>query len=80
VDTGMKRLLRRPNSQKRVLTSTSSKPLEEKFYTKNDGYASDGSVHDSNSEAEEVSIPKKSSKKVVKRRVKKVVRKAANSE
>jgi len=79
VDTGMKRLLRRPNSQKRVLTSTSSKPLEEKFDTKNDGYASDGSVHDSNSEAEEVSIPKKS-KKVVKRRVKKVVRKAANAE
>lgn len=86
MDTGMKRLLRRPNAQKRVLTSTSSKPLEEKIHTtQDDGNTSDGSVQDSDSETEEAPQPKKNSKKspskkVIKRRVKKVVHKAVNAE
>jgi hypothetical protein len=76
MDTGMKQLLRRPQAQKRVLSSTSSKPLEEKSTNPTDGFASDGSVNDSDSEAE---VPKEAevpTKKIVKRKVKKVVRKA----
>ena len=87
VDTGMKRLLQRPNAQKRVLTSTSSKPLEESVNTKeeDEGYVSNGSVHDSDSDAVEISQHKKSSKKKspskkVVRRVKKVVSRAVNAE
>lgn len=85
MDTGMKRLLQRPNAQKRVLTSTSSKPLEENVNTKEDE-DEDGSVHDSDSDAGEIPQPKKSSKKkspnkkVVIRRVKKVAPKAVNAE
>lgn len=80
MDTGMKRLLKRPDAQKRVLTTNSSRPLEEK-----EDHDSDvGSVKDSDSEQDENVIesePKKSSdKKVVKRRVKKVVRKQVPSE
>ena len=79
METGMKQLLRRPKAQQRVLTSTTSKPLEEKNDNPTDGFASDGSVNDSDSEVapdtvkkEEVPQPKKV---VVKRKVKKVVRK-----
>lgn len=77
METGMKQLLRRPKAQQRVLTSNTSKPLEEKSETPADGFASDGSVNDSDSD---VDAPEKKEshppKKVVKRKVKKVVRKA----
>lgn len=83
MDTGMKRLLMRPNAQKRVLTS-STNPLDDSkdddvtdLSSKMDSAAvSDGgSVNGSDSEGEQA--PKKASaKKVVKRKVKKVVRKA----
>ncbi len=73
----MKQLLRRPKAQQRVLTSNTSKPLEEKSEPQPDGFASDGSVNDSDSD---VDVPEKKEsappKKVVKRKVKKVVRKA----
>jgi len=77
METGMKQLLRRPKAQQRVLTSNTSKPLEEKTKTPDDGFASDGSVNDSDSD---VDVPEKKEetpppKKVVKRKVKKVVRK-----
>lgn len=80
MDTGMKRLLKRPDAQQRVLTSHVSRPLEEK----DDNNESDvGSLKDSDSDqddiAKESDIKKSSDKKVVKRRVKKVVRKTANS-
>jgi hypothetical protein len=78
MDTGMKQLLRRPEAQKRVLSSTSSKPLEEKSTNPTDGFASDGSVNDSDSDSE-AEVPKEAevpTKKIVKRKVKKVVRKA----
>jgi hypothetical protein len=71
MDTGMKRLLRKPTAQKRVLTSSTSLPLDEK----KDDEGSDGSVHDSDSEVEEPKPADTKAKKVVKRRVKKVVRK-----
>lgn len=77
METGMKQLLRRPKAQQRVLTSNTSKPLEEKSETPADGFTSDGSVNDSDSD---VDVPEKKEsappKKVVKRKVKKVVRKA----
>lgn len=83
MDNGMKRLLKRPNpTNRRVLTSTTSMPLNEKVSTNEDvDCASDGSVHDSESEVDYLpqsnkNIKKKSpSKKVVKRRVKKVAQK-----
>lgn len=71
MDTGMKRLLRKPTAQKRVLTSSTSLPLDEK----KDDEGSDGSVHDSDSEVEELKPADTKAKKVVRRRVKKVVRK-----
>ena len=77
METGMKQLLRRPKAQQRVLTSNTSKPLEEKSETPADGFASDGSVNDSDSDVD--TTEKKEAlqpKKVVKRKVKKVVRKA----
>lgn len=79
MDTGMKQLLRRPKAQQRVLTTNISKPLEEKNDNQNDGFASDGSVNDSDSDVDASDAVKKEdipvSKKVVKRKVKKVVRK-----
>jgi hypothetical protein len=79
METGMKQLLRRPKAQQRVLTSNTSKPLDEKSKTPADGFVSDGSVNDSDSDSD-VDIPEKKEsvppKKVVKRKVKKVVRKA----
>jgi hypothetical protein len=89
METGMKRLLRRPTAQKRVLTAVSSKPLDEDLKSEvkeeeGDGFASEGSVNDSDSDADDASkktSKKKSpSKKVVKRRVKKVVHKTTTSE
>ena len=79
METGMKQLLRRPKAQQRVLTSNTSKPLEEKSETQPDGFASDGSVNDSDSDVDAPDTAKKEEapppKKVVKRKVKKVVRK-----
>lgn len=85
METGMKHLLRRPTAQTRVLTAVSSKPLEDdnksEVKEEDDGFPSEGSVNDSDSEADEAPKPTKSpSKKVVKRRVKKVVRKTATAE
>ena len=74
----MKQLLRRPKAQQRVLTSNTSKPLEEKTEPSVDEFATDGSVNDSDSDVDAHEIEKKESlppKKVVKRKVKKVVRK-----
>lgn len=80
MDTGMKQLLRRPKAQQRVLTSNTSKPLEEKSESQPSGFASDGSVNDSDSDVDDPDTSKKEDapppKKVVKRKVKKVVRKA----
>ena len=73
MDTGMKRLLKRPEAQKRVLTSSTSHPLDDKKDKDEDEDASDGSVHDSDSENEEPKPAEKKSKKVIKRRIKKVV-------
>jgi len=78
METGMKHLLRRPKAQQRVLTSNTSKPLEEKSGAQPDGFSSDGSVNDSDSDTDTVNTESKQlhPKKVVKRKVKKVVRKA----
>lgn len=82
MDTGMKRLLKRPTAQTRVLTTNSSRPLEEKVDENENVNEDVGSVKDSDSENENVneSENKKSDKKVVKRRVKKVVRKPLASD
>ena len=82
MDSGVKRLLKRPTSQPEVLKSNNIKPMD--FESKNDDDA--GSVHDSDDENENKSKPKnksktevieddKTQKRVVKRVVKKVVRK-----
>ena len=74
MDTGMKRMMKkRPEGQKRVLVASTSKPLEEKEVESD----SDASVKDSDSESE-VGAPTPPPKKV-KRRVKKVVRKAVET-
>lgn len=84
MDSGMKRLLKRPNAQKRVLTSQTSLPLDEKVQDEPD--SDSGSVKNSESENEnddEANISqteKPSDKKVVKRRVKKIVRKTVPTE
>lgn len=79
MDNGMKRLMKRPEGQKRVLTSTSTKPPMEDT-PDDDGNSSDNaSVKDSDDESE--APPKKDPvKKVVKRRVKKVVKKVATAD
>lgn len=77
MDTGMKRMMKkRPEGQKSVLVASTNKPLEEKEVESD----SDASVKDSDSEDD---APKKTSTKKaatpdkkVKRRVKKIVRKA----
>ena len=74
MDTGMKRLMKRPNAQKRVMTMDTSRPLEK---VNNDSDV--GSVKDSDSDEDDVSVSndkKNSDNKPVKRRVKKVIRKA----
>lgn len=85
LDTGMKRLLRRPQAQKRVLTSSSSLPLNENLEKEkeeeDDLDLSDGSVNNSDSDPdldpdlEAEKKPPPAVKKVSRRRVKKVVRK-----
>tara|TARA_Y100000389_G_scaffold196331_1_gene229105 strand:- start:212 stop:1117 length:906 start_codon:yes stop_codon:yes gene_type:complete len=77
METGMKQLLRRPKAQQRVLTSNTSKPLEEKSEPQPDGFASDGSVNDSDGFASDTEKKEEAHppKKVVKRKVKKVIRK-----
>lgn len=71
VETGMKRLLRRPKAQTRVLTSKVSNPMNEQKVDESESEPdSDGSIQDSDDE-EKKSPPKK---KVV-RKVKKVIRK-----
>ena len=82
METGMKRLMKRPNAQKRVLTMDTSRPLE-KVNVDSDV----GSVKDSDSDSEvvedDVSVSnnkKNSNKKPLKRRVKKVIRKVVEKE
>lgn len=79
MDTGMKRMMKkRPEGQQRVTVSSGNKPLEDKEVESD----SDASLKDSD-EDEPSHVPpvtKKSSVKKVKRRVKKVVRKAATEE
>lgn len=72
MDTGMKRLLKRPTAQKRVLTSSTS-PLD--ISEQKDPDSDVGSVHDSDSEVDITPVKKSSTKKVLKRRIKKVARK-----
>lgn len=76
LDTGMKRMMKkRPESQPQVYMSSSVKPLEDKEVESDD----DASVKDSDDDDTPVVKPE-SPKKVVKRRVKKVVRKAIDNE
>jgi hypothetical protein len=73
MDTGMKRMMKkRPEGSKSVKMATSSKPLDEKD---EDG-DSDASLKDSDDDTADAPPVKKVSAKKVKRRVKKVVRKA----
>jgi hypothetical protein len=82
MDTGMRRLMkRRPPVQKRVLTTMSTKPLETQedpleFQEENDGI-SDSDDDEQPHEVKPVK-PVKVTKKIVKRKVKKVVRHAKN--
>lgn len=82
MDTGMKRLMKRPEGQKRVLTSTTSRPLDDGGDGGDGGDADekvpsddDASVKDSDDESP--APPKPAPKKTV-RRVKKVVKKAVD--
>jgi len=90
MDTGMKRMMKkRPEGQKRVLVSKSTKPFDDEDVDETtekiknieiggDDSDSDASVKDSDEEEE--APPKKKPVKKVVRRVKKVVRKAVASE
>ena len=78
-DTGMKRLMKRPTAQPRVLNATSSLPLNNNLYESKDDIISDGegSVKDDD---ETPAITQQKPKIVVKRKVKKVVRKGDDEE
>lgn len=79
MDTGMKRLLKRPNAVKRVLTSNAANPMQTPNKNDEEDPASDGSIagsdDDEPSHVEEKKPETKPSVKVVKKRVKKVVKK-----
>jgi hypothetical protein len=81
MDTGMKRLMKRPEGQKRVLTSNVSRPLDDDKDDKDDkdeNIPSDDNASIKDSDDDEPTPPtvkKTSQKKIVKRRVKKVVKK-----
>ena len=80
METGMKRLLRRPNAQKRVLTSNSHNPLLETNNDNDDDTKIDDneSIKSSDDEQDVQSPPEPVPEKPkVKRKVKKVVRKTA---
>ncbi len=72
METGMKRLLRRPTAQKRVLTSNNINPLNE---TVNEDEKENSDVGSISGSEDETPATKPIAKKVVKRKVKKVVRK-----
>ena len=75
LETGMKRLLRRPTAQKRVLTTKKVNPMSKpESKDDDDDSDSDGSINDSDNDSV-VTPPLPTKKKIVKRKVKKVVRK-----
>ena len=80
METGMKRLLQRPNAQKRVLTSNSHNPLLETNNDNDDDTKIDDneSIKSSDDEQDVQSPPEPVPEKPkVKRKVKKIVRKTA---
>jgi hypothetical protein len=79
-DTGMKRMMKkRPEGQTKVSMVSSLKPMDDN--DNDDESDGDASVKDSDEDEEEPVVKKATSpKKVVKRRVKKIVRKAADEE
>jgi hypothetical protein len=74
MENGMKRLLR-PKAKRKVLVTSGTHPLDSK--DNGDGSDDDGSIKGSDDDGDPVSAPVTVKKKMVKRRVKKVVRKAA---